>query len=276
MKPVAAVVQMTSGDVVADNLIEAGRWLAAAKAGGATLAVLPENFALMPRNDAARRAAAEPEGQGPIQDFLAETAARLGLWVVGGTLPVSVPGDPRPAACCPVYDANGNRVARYDKIHLFDVDLPGRDERYRESDHIAPGSKVVVIDSPVGRLGLSVCYDMRFPELYREMVTAGAEVFTVPAAFTAPTGRAHWEVLLRARAIENLGFVLAPAQGGIHPNGRETYGDSLIIDPWGGVLARRPRGAGVVLAALDREAQQATRVSFPCLQNRVLSRSSSC
>lgn len=276
MKPVAAVVQMTSGDVVADNLIEAGRWLAAAKAGGATLAVLPENFALMPRNDAARRAAAEPEGQGPIQDFLAETAARLGLWVVGGTLPVSVPGDPRPAACCPVYDASGNRVARYDKIHLFDVDLPGRDERYRESDHIAPGSKVVVIDSPVGRLGLSVCYDMRFPELYREMVTAGAEVFTVPAAFTAPTGRAHWEVLLRARAIENLGFVLAPAQGGIHPNGRETYGDSLIIDPWGGVLARRPRGAGVVLAALDREAQQATRVSFPCLQNRVLSRSSSC
>lgn len=276
MKPVAAVVQMTSGDVVADNLAEAGRWLAAAKAGGAALAVLPENFALMPRNDAARRAAAEPEGRGPIQDFLAETAARLGLWVVGGTLPVSVPGDPRPAACCPVYDATGNRVARYDKIHLFDVDLPGRDERYRESDHIAPGSKVVVIDSPLGRLGLSVCYDMRFPELYREMVTAGAEVFTVPAAFTAPTGRAHWEVLLRARAIENLGFVLAPAQGGIHPNGRETYGDSLIIDPWGRVLARRPRGAGVVLAALDREAQQATRVSFPCLQNRVLSRSPSC
>lgn len=276
MKPVAAVVQMTSGDVVADNLVEAGRWLAAAKAGGATLAVLPENFALMPRNDAARRAAAEPEGQGPIQDFLAETAARLGLWVVGGTLPVTVPGDPRPAACCPVYDANGNRVARYDKIHLFDVDLPGRDERYRESDHIAPGSRVVVIDSPLGRLGLSVCYDMRFPELYREMVTAGAEVFTVPAAFTAPTGRAHWEVLLRARAIENLGFVLAPAQGGIHPSGRETYGDSLIIDPWGGVLARRPRGAGVALAALDRKAQQATRVSFPCLQNRVLSRSSSC
>jgi predicted amidohydrolase len=276
MKPVAAVVQMTSGDVVADNLAEAGRWLAAAKAGGAILAVLPENFALMPRNDAARRAAAEQEGQGPIQDFLAETAARLGLWVVGGTLPVSVPGDPRPAACCPVYDATGNRVARYDKMHLFDVDLPGRDERYRESDHIAPGSKVVVIDSPLGRLGLSVCYDMRFPELYREMVIAGAEVFTVPAAFTAPTGRAHWEVLLRARAIENLAFVLAPAQGGIHPNGRETYGDSLIIDPWGRVLARRPRGAGVVLAALDREAQQATRVSFPCLQNRVLSRSPSC
>jgi nitrilase len=276
MKPVAAVVQMTSGDVVADNLAEAGRWLAAAKAGGAILAVLPENFALMPRNDAARRAAAEQEGDGPIQDFLAETAARLGLWVVGGTLPVSVPGDPRPAACCPVYDATGNRVARYDKMHLFDVDLPGRDERYRESDHIAPGSKVVVIDSPLGRLGLSVCYDMRFPELYREMVIAGAEVFTVPAAFTAPTGRAHWEVLLRARAIENLGFVLAPAQGGIHPNGRETYGDSLIIDPWGRVLARRPRGAGVVLAALDREAQQATRVSFPCLQNRVLSRSPSC
>lgn len=276
MNPVAAVVQMTSGDDVAANLAVAGRWLAAAKAGGAALAVLPENFALMPRNDAARRAAAEPDGQGPIQDFLAATAARLGMWIVGGTLPVAVAGDARPAACCPVYDAVGNRVARYDKMHLFDVDLPGRDERYRESDHIAPGSRVVVVDSPLGRLGLSVCYDMRFPELYREMVAAGAEVFTMPAAFTAPTGRAHWEVLLRARAVENLCFVLAPAQGGIHANGRETYGDSLIVDPWGRVLARRPRGEGVVLAALDRQAQQAVRVSFPCLQNRVMSRSPSC
>jgi nitrilase len=276
MKPVAAVVQMTSGDTVADNLAAAGRWLATAKAGGAMLAVLPENFALMPRNDAARRAAAEPDGSGPIQDFLAETAARLGLWIVGGTIPVTVSGDARPAACCPVLDASGQRVARYDKIHLFDVDLPGRTERYRESDHISPGGKVALVDTPIGRVGLSVCYDMRFPELYREMVSAGAEVFTIPSAFTAPTGRAHWEVLLRARAIENLCFVLAPAQSGVHANGRETYGDSLIVDPWGRVLSRRPRGEGVVLAALDREAQQATRVSFPCLQNRVLSRSSSC
>jgi nitrilase len=250
--------------------------LAAAKAVGAVLAVLPENFALMPRNDAARRAAAEPEGSGPIQDFLAETAARLGLWIVGGTIPVTVAGDARPAACCPVYDAAGRAVARYDKIHLFDVDLPGRAERYRESDHISPGAKIALVDTPIGRVGLSVCYDLRFPELYREMVSAGAEVFTIPSAFTAPTGRAHWEVLLRARAIENLCFVLAPAQSGVHANGRETYGDSLIIDPWGRVLSRRPRGEGVVLAALDREAQQATRVSFPCLQNRVLSRSSSC
>ena len=276
MKPVAAVVQMTSGDTVSDNLAVAGKWLAAAKAGGAVLAVLPENFALMPRNDAARRAAAEPEGSGPIQGFLAETAARLGLWIVGGTIPVTVAGDARPAACCPVYDAAGRTVASYDKIHLFDVDLPGRTERYRESDHISPGGKVALVDTPIGRVGLSVCYDMRFPELYREMVSAGAEVFTIPSAFTAPTGRAHWEVLLRARAIENLCFVLAPAQSGVHANGRETYGDSLIIDPWGRVLSRRPRGEGVVLAALDREAQQATRVSFPCLQNRVLSRSSSC
>lgn len=272
MTLLAAVVQMTSGDGVAANLAEAGRLLAEARAGGAVLAVLPENFALMPRNDAARREAAEQDGSGPIQDFLAGTAARLGLWIVGGTLPVTVAGDARPAACCPVYDATGQRVARYDKMHLFDVDLPGRDERYRESDHIAPGSKVVVVDSPLGRLGLSVCYDMRFPELYRRMVAEGAEVFTVPAAFTAPTGRAHWEVLLRARAIENLCHVLAPAQSGLHANGRETYGDSLIVDAWGRVLARRPRGAGVVLAALDRQAQQAARVSFPCLQNRVLPR----
>ena len=266
----AAVVQMTSGDEVAANLAAAALGLQEARDHGASLALLPENFALMPRNEASRRAVTERDGVGPIQDFLAATAARLGLWIVGGTLPVSVPGDPRPAACCPVYDATGRRVARYDKIHLFDVDLPGRQERYRESDNLAPGHTPVVVDTPVGRLGLSVCYDVRFPELYRQLVALGAEVLSVPAAFTAPTGRAHWELLLRARAVENPCFVLAAAQTGVHANGRETYGDSLIVDPWGAVLARRPRGTGVVVAALDRVLQQATRVSFPCLQNRVL------
>lgn len=267
--PRAAVVQMTSGGGVAANLARAGHWLAEARDRGAVLAVLPENFSLMAQNEAARRAVTEPDGQGPIQDFLAATAARLGLWIVGGTLAVTVPGDARPAACCPVYDAQGRRVARYDKIHLFDVDLPGGRERYRESDNISPGHGITVVDTPVGRLGLSVCYDVRFPELYRRLVDAGAEVLSVPAAFTAPTGRAHWEVLLRARAVENLCFVLAAAQSGLHPNGRETYGDSLVVGPWGEVLGRQPRGEGVVVATLDRERQQATRVSFPCLQNRV-------
>lgn len=273
-RPVAAVIQMTSGDCVEDNLATAGRLLAQARDGGASLALLPENFALMPRHDTARRAVAESEGQGPVQDFLARTAARLGLWIVGGTIPLRVPGDSRLAASCLVFDRHGQCVTRYDKIHLFDVDLPGRDERYRESDHFAPGREIVVVDTPVGRVGLTVCYDLRFPELFRRLLDAGAEVFTVPAAFTAPTGRAHWEVMLRARAVENLAFVLAAAQTGLHANGRETYGDSLIVDSWGRVLARRPRGEGVVLATLDREAQAATRVSFPCLQNRVLTRSS--
>lgn len=274
--PVAAVIQMTSGERVADNLATAGRLLEQAREGGAALALLPENFALMPLHDAARRAVAEDEGRGPIQEFLAATAARLGLWIVAGTLPLKRQGDSRPAAACLVYDGDGRCVARYDKIHLFDVDLPGRDERYRESDHFSPGRELVVVDSPVGRIGLAVCYDLRFPELFRRLLEAGAEVFTVPSAFTAPTGRAHWEVLLRARAVENLAFVLAAAQTGLHANGRETYGDSLVVDGWGRVLARRPRGEGVVLAVLDREAQAATRVSFPCLQNRVLTRAPHC
>lgn len=276
MSPAAAVIQMTSGESVADNLATAGRLLSEARDRGAALALLPENFALMPRHDGARRAAAETEGEGPIQEFLAATAARLGMWIVGGTIPVRVAGDSRPAACCLVFDAEGRCVTRYDKIHLFDVDLPGRDERYRESDHFTPGREIVAVDTPIGRLGLLVCYDLRFPEIFRRLLDAGAEVFTVPAAFTAPTGRAHWEVLLRARAVENLAFVLAAAQSGVHANGRETYGDSLIVEPWGRVLARRPRGEGVVVAPIDREAQAATRVSFPCLQNRVLTRSATC
>ncbi|MBM5812544.1 MAG: carbon-nitrogen hydrolase family protein [Gammaproteobacteria bacterium] len=267
---VVAAVQMTS---VADrdrNLASARRLLEQARAGGACLAVLPENFSFMGRSEAERRAVAEADGDGPVQIALANAARELGLWIVGGTLPLSVPGDPRPANACLVFDAAGRRVARYDKIHLFDVDLPGRQEAYRESENARPGERVIVVATPAGRLGLSVCYDLRFPELYRRMVTAGAELFSVPAAFTGPTGRAHWEVLLRARAIENLAFVVAAAQAGFHDNGRETYGDSLVADYWGRVLRRLPRGSGVVLAALDRDGQATTRREFPALAHRTL------
>jgi nitrilase len=178
--------------------------------------------------------------------------------------------DPRVANASLLIDANGKRVARYDKIHLFDVTIPGRDEQYRESTHVVPGRKPVIADTPVGRLGLSVCYDMRFPELYRDLVSRGAEWLAMPAAFTVPTGRAHWETLLRARAIENLCYVVAPAQTGTHTSGRETYGDSLIVDYWGQVLSRLARGTGVITADIDLTQEAQTRARFPALDNRQL------
>ena len=217
-----AAIQMTSGPEVAANLEQAGALLEAAAARGARLAALPENFSFMGLRDADKRAAAEPDGHGPAQDFLASTARRLRLWIIGGTVPLAAGADGRVAAACLVYDSDGARVARYDKIHLFDVDLPGRAESYRESAHVAPGARATLIDTPAGRLGLSVCYDVRFPELYRHLSAAGAQLLSVPSAFTSPTGRAHWETLLRARAIENLCYVVAPAQSGFHASGRET------------------------------------------------------
>ena len=268
--PRIAALQMTSGPEVAANLATARRLLAEARDAGACVAVLPENFSFMGRSEAERRQVVERPGDGPVQQALAGAAQDLGLWIVAGTMPIALPEDPRPANACLVFDDRGRQVARYDKIHLFDVDLPGRNEGYRESANAAPGRDPVVVDTPAGRIGLSVCYDLRFPELYRRLVAGGAEILSVPAAFTAPTGRAHWEVLLRARAVENLCYVVAAAQSGLHPSGRETYGDSLVADPWGRVLARRPRGSGVVVAEVDLEAQQRTRRSFPALTHRVL------
>ncbi len=269
-QPVVAAVQMTSVADVARNLQTARRLLECARAGGACLAVLPENFSFMGRTEAERRQVVEADGEGPIQRAVETAARELGIWIVAGTQPIAVAGEERPANACIVYDAGGRRVARYDKMHLFDVDLPGGREGYRESANAVPGVKAVTVDTPAGRLGLTVCYDLRFPELYRRLVSEGAEIFSVPSAFTGPTGRAHWEVLLRARAIEDLSFVIAAAQTGIHDNGRETYGDSLIADYWGRVLQRLPRGSGVVLAALDRAKQAATRASFPALDHRVM------
>ena len=266
----AAAIQMTSGPEVAGNLEQARPLLEEAAARGAQLAVLPENFAFLGLRDADKRGIAEPDGDGPIQDFLAATAQRLKMWLVGGTVPIRGGVDGRVAAASVVYDADGRRVARYDKIHLFDVDIPDRAESYRESAHVAPGSRVVVLDTPVGRVGLSVCYDVRFPELFRRLSAAGAQILTVPSAFTSPTGRAHWETLLCARAIENLCYVIAPAQSGFHPNGRETYGDSMIVDFWGRVLQRLPRGRGCVVAEVDAARQVEVRRNFPALMHRVL------
>jgi nitrilase len=267
---VVAAIQMTSSHIVDDNLSLAGTLLREAKEAGAEIACLPENFAFMGLKDVDKKAIAEADGDGPAQAFLRDTARALKLWILGGTINIRGGADGRVANASLLIDSDGRRVARYDKIHLFDVTIPGRNEQYRESDTVVPGRRTAIADTPVGRLGLSVCYDMRFPELYRELVLEGAEWFAMPAAFTVPTGRAHWETLLRARAIENLCYVVAPAQGGMHTSGRETYGDSLIVDYWGQVLARLATGSGVVTADLDLAKQAETRERFPALENRRL------
>jgi nitrilase len=264
-----AAVQMCSGNDSAANLATTERLLELAAQRGARVALLPENFSLMPLKQADRRAHAEVDGAGPVQEFLARTASRLGLWVIAGSLPIRISSGERNAQACLVYNAQGERVARYDKIHLFDVDLQDRAESYRESAHMAPGDAVVVVDTPAGRLGLSVCYDVRFPELYRRLVVAGAQWLIVPAAFTATTGAEHWETLLRARAIENLCYLVASAQFGTHPNGRQTWGHSLIADYWGRILAQLAEGEGVVTAPIDLDAQADARRKFPALAHRV-------
>jgi predicted amidohydrolase len=265
-----AAIQMTSGHRVEDNLEAAAKLLREAKEAGAELACLPENFSFIGLKDADKLAVAETDGSGPVQQFLSETARALGLWILAGTTVIKGDSARRVSNTSLLLDAQGKRVARYDKIHLFDVAIPGRNEQYLESTHVTPGRKVVVADTPVGRLGLSVCYDMRFPELYRELVARGAEWLAMPAAFTVPTGRAHWETLLRARAIENLCYVVAPAQWGTHTSGRETYGDTLIVDYWGQVLSRLPSGVGVITAQFDLARQAETRARFPALENRRL------
>ena len=265
-----AAIQMTSGHVVQDNLAAAGKLLREAKDLGADIACLPENFSFIGLKDADKLDVAEADGRGPIQEFLSDTARQLKLWILGGTTVIKGDSASRVANASLLIDAHGKRVARYDKIHLFDVTIPGRDESYLESTHVTPGRKVVLAETPVGKLGFSVCYDMRFPELYRELVSEGAEWLAMPAAFTVPTGRAHWETLLRARAIENLCYVVAPAQTGMHTSGRETYGDTLIVDYWGQVLTRLAKGSGVVVADIDLVKQAETRARFPALDNRRL------
>ncbi len=265
-----AAIQMTSGHVVADNLAAAAALLREAKESGAEIACLPENFCFIGLKDSDKLRVAERDGDGPVQSFLSTTARALKMWILGGTVVLQGDTDSRVANTSLLIDADGKRVARYDKIHLFDVTIPGRNEQYLESKHVTPGGTTVVADTPVGRLGLSVCYDMRFPEMYRDLVSRGAQWLAMPAAFTVPTGRAHWETLLRARAIENLCYVVAPAQWGMHSSGRETYGDSIIIDYWGQVLSRMPKGTGVITADIDLEQQHDSRVRIPALENRRL------
>jgi nitrilase len=261
---------MNSGPDVAVNLQLAERLLADAAADGCSLAVLPENFALMPNKSRDKALHAEQPGEGPIQAFLAATAQRLRLWIVGGSMPFVSPEAQRVFGACPVYASDGEQQAVYRKIHLFDVKLPDSEESYQESWSMYPGDDPVAVDTPVGRIGLTICYDVRFPELYRQLVDDGATVFTVPAAFTQVTGAAHWHTLLRARAIENLAYVIAPGQYGEHADNRKTYGHSMIIDPWGRVLAEQAEGNGHVAADIDPNLPAKLRSEFPALSNRRL------
>ncbi len=266
-----AAIQMASGPNVSANLIEAGRLIGiAAEQHGAKLVVLPENFAIIGMSEVDKVKMRESEGEGPLQDFLAHQAARYGVWLVGGTLPLVAEHDKKVRAACLLYNDRGQEVARYDKMHLFDVHIHESGENYKESLTIEPGDHTVVVDTPFGRLGLAVCYDLRFPELFRALLDQGMEVLAVPSAFTAITGAAHWETLVRARALENLCYVIASAQGGYHANGRETHGDSMIVDPWGVVLDRLPRGSGVVSADIERKRLEGIRRNFPATRHRRL------
>ncbi|WPL18119.1 N-carbamoyl-D-amino acid hydrolase [Thiorhodovibrio winogradskyi] len=266
----AAAIQMATGPSVDSNLIEVERLIKEAAEMGANLVVLPENFAFMGNKDQDQLGIAESPGDGPLQAFLSSTADRLGIWLVGGTIPLRATVPDRVRSASLVFDSSGQQVARYDKMHLFDVSLPGSQERYHESATLDPGDQLAVVETPLGRMGVAVCYDLRFPELFRQMQDHGVELLAIPSAFTALTGKAHWEVLVRARAIENLAYVIAAAQGGYHLNGRETHGHSMIVDPWGAILAQVPRGTGAICCPLDGGFQQSVRRSFPVLDHRRL------
>jgi len=262
-----AALQMASGPNVAGNLSEARRLIENAVAQGARLVVLPEFFSIMGMKEDDMLAVREQAGTGVMQTFLAEMARKHRIWVVGGSIPLVANAPNKVRNTCLVFDEQGEQVARYDKIHLFNLDLGN--EHYHEANTIEAGNQVVVVDSPFGRIGLAICYDLRFPELFRAM--KNVDIVVLPSAFTATTGKMHWETLVRARAIENIAYVIAAAQGGYHVNGRETHGHSMIVDPWGRVLDELPRGSGVVLAEINPSYQASLRASLPALAHRTLS-----
>ena len=265
-KSIVAAIQMVSTPIVAENLDAAARLVQQAAERGARFVVLPEYFCILGMTERDKLAVRESEGEGPIQTFLAETSRREGVWLVGGCVPLVTSAADKVRSACLVYNDQGERVARYDKIHLFGFE--SGNEIYREANTIEPGSTPLAIDTPFGRVALTICYDVRFPELYRGL--GRVDMILVPSAFTATTGRAHWEVLLRARAIENQAYVLAPAQGGHHANGRETHGHTMIIDPWGTILSEQASGEAVLTAELDPAVLTRVRSSLPALDHRRL------
>jgi nitrilase len=259
---------MASGPNVSANLLEVEKLVGEAVEAGARLVVLPENFAFMGKEERDVVELREPAGDGPLQEFLSQLAERHNIWLVGGTVPLAANDSDKVRSSCLVFNDEGEQVARYDKIHLFDVHLVEADEKYVESSTIEPGNEPLVIDTPFGRLGVAICYDLRFPELFRMMLEQKVEIIALPAAFTAITGKAHWEPLVRTRAIENLAYVISSAQGGFHISGRQTHGHSMIVDPWGTILSELPQGSGYVKAELNMEHLANTRRAFPVLNHR--------
>ncbi len=265
-----AAIQMASGPNVNANLLEADRLIGGAVDAGAKLVVLPENFALMGISETDKVEQREQQGFGVMQEFLSTTANRYNVWLVGGTIPLEASAPGKIRAACLVYDDQGQCQARYDKMHLFDVELVEHNEQYTESETIEAGDTVQLVKTPFGCVGIAICYDLRFPEIFRYMLDKGMDLLVVPSAFTAITGKSHWEILVRARAIENLCYVIAAAQGGYHINGRETHGDSMIVDPWGQVLSHLEHGAGFVVAQVDPDCIKNIRRSFPAIEHRKL------
>ncbi len=261
------IVQMTSSAKLKDNLDQAEKYIIEASNANVSLVVFPENFAFMGMNDE-KLSVAEAYGQGPIQEKMSQLARTYKIWIIAGTMPIKGSG-PKVRSSSIVYDDKGAQVARYDKIHLFDVRV-SETESHQESRSIEAGSELVVVDTPIGKVGLTVCYDLRFAELYQKLVFRGAQFLTVPSAFTAVTGKAHWEILLRARAIENLSYILAANQWGHHENGRHTYGHSMVVVPWGKITGQKEEGCGLLTVDVDIEHQTQLRKEFPCLQHHVL------
>ena len=261
-----AGIQMASSPSVSANLIEAERLIKLAAEEGAKIVVLPEYFCIMGIHDTDKVRVREKEGDGPIQNFLSKMAKKHKILLIGGTVPLVSSASNKVRNSCLVYNEKGKQIARYDKIHLFGLDLAS--EHYHEENTIEPGDEVIVVETPYGKIGLSTCYDLRFPELYRAM--GEVDMIVVPSAFTETTGKAHWETLIRARAIENLCYVIAPAQGGYHLSGRETHGNSMIVDPWGVILDRLPRGSGIVMAGVNTHYEASLRKSLPALKHKTI------
>ena len=269
-KLTAAAVQMVSSADLAGNLEVAGRLCEQAAGQGAQLVVLPEYFAFMGMKEVDKYPIVEEMGVGPIQDFLATTAQSHGIWLVGGTIPIASDEPDRPWGRCLVYSPDGEYVSHFDKVHMFDVQVADNKGSYVESRNSKPGQNIAVVSTPWAEVGLSVCYDLRFPELYRAEVDQGASCFVVPAAFTAKTGEAHWDLLLRTRAVENQCYLIASAQGGVHQNGRRTWGRSCIVDPWGKVIACHEEGEGIATGTMDFGWLAQLREEFPVLSHRVM------
>lgn len=268
MQHTIAAIQLASGPNLQGNLNEVARLIKESVLAGARLIVLPENFAFMGMKETDILQIAESPGEGPVQNFLVQQAKQYGVWIIAGTIPMMASDSQHVFASCLVFDSQGEQVSRYDKCHLFDVRLSESNENYLESATVEAGVSPVWFDSPFGRVGLGICYDLRFPEMFRAIMAHNVNIIALPSAFTATTGKAHWEILLRARAVENLCYVIAANQGGYHVNGRETYGDSMIINPWGEIQSRLSHGAGFVLASVDLDTQASLRQSFPVLEHQ--------